>query len=41
MLKKLAIIISLLVILSMALTTVGLAQEDVQTAADAYFSAGA
>lgn len=40
MIKKIAILISLLVILSMALTTAGLAAEDVQTAADAYFSGG-
>ncbi|MEW5960233.1 MAG: rhodanese-like domain-containing protein [Chloroflexota bacterium] len=40
MLKKLSIVIAVLVILSFTLTAAGLAAEDVQTAADAYFSAG-
>jgi LPXTG-motif cell wall-anchored protein len=40
MIKKFTIIISMLVILSMVVTSVGLAQEDVQTAADSYFSGG-
>jgi LPXTG-motif cell wall-anchored protein len=40
MLKRVSIILSVLVILSLVLTSVGMAQEDVQTAADAYFSGG-
>ncbi len=40
MLKRISIIIAVLVILSMALTGAGMAAEDVQTAADAYFSGG-
>lgn len=41
MFKKLSIILAVLIILSLALTSAGLAAEDVQTAADAYFSGGA
>jgi rhodanese-related sulfurtransferase len=40
MLKRITMIISVLVILSVLATGVGLAQEDVQTAADSYFSGG-
>ena len=38
--KKFTFVIAVLIILSLALTGTGLAQEDVQTAADAYFSGG-
>ena len=38
--RKISLVIAMLVILSLALTGTGLAQEDVQTAADAYFSGG-
>ncbi len=40
MLKRLSIILAVLVILSLALTGAGMAAEDVQTSADAYFSGG-
>jgi rhodanese-related sulfurtransferase len=40
MLKRVSIVVVVLVILSLALASVGMAQEDVQTAADAYFGGG-
>lgn len=40
MLKRLTLVLAVLVVLSLALTGAGMAAEDVQTAADAYFSGG-